>query len=293
MLVLGFLALVISNCGTFTPNRDATRTAEAVIVSDRLQQTMEADRYTQVVASATARMAEAHTAVAARQTAVAETQAAATSAAVASATAQAQEQKRANATATQQAAGMARLAEEYAGKGWLSSGEGLFRRVDDYTGDEPNIGKVLVRGTGYAPREFVMRAHVQYENAEKAANYALSSCGFIVWRVDEANYYQVYLGMDGYVYSNAVVRNRFYSLGKGFYGFPSLSSGEYDVTLIVSETHMRVLYNDKLVKTFLNIGGSQMDGKLYFAITSGVEKDFGTRCTFSNAELWEAAVPAD
>ena len=36
-----------------------------------------------------------------------------------------------------------------------------------------------------------------------------------------------------------------------------------------------------------------MEGKLYFAITSGVEKDFGTRCTFTKAELWESIAPVE
>lgn len=292
VLVLGLLALSLVNCGPLMPDRDGTRTAEAVIVGERLEQTIESDRSTQMVASATARMAVAHTAVALRETSVAETQAAATENAIASATALAVEQARARATATQQAAGLAALVEEYVQKGWMSSTDGLYHRLDDYSGDEPNPGNVLVRGTGYSPQQFVLRSHVRYENAGRASDASRSSCGFIVWRMDGENYYQVYLGMDGFVYANTVTRNRFVSQGKGFYGFPQLPNGEYDVTLVVNELRTFVLYNGVLVKTFLNVEGAQQEGKLYFAVTSGVNKDFGTRCTFSDAELWEVTPDA-
>ena len=182
VVVLGLLALSLANCGPLMPNRDATRTAEAVIVGERLEQTVESDRSTEMVASATARMAVAYTAVSQRETAVAATQAAATENAIASATAVAVEQERARATATQQAAGMAALVQTYVEKGWLPSAEGLYHKLDDYSGDEPNPGNVLVRGTGYSPQQFVLRSHVRYENAGKARDAALSSCGFILWR---------------------------------------------------------------------------------------------------------------
>lgn len=287
VVVLGLLALSLANCGPLNPNRDATRTAEAVIVHERLEQTIESDRSTQMVASATARMAVAYTAVAQRETAVAATQAAETEIAIASATALAEEQARAKAMATQQAAGMAALVESYVEKGWLPNAEGLYHKLDDYSGDEPNPGNVLVRGTGYSPQQFVLRSHVRYENAAKASDASRSSCGFILWRMDAENYYQVYLGMDGFVYANTVTRNRFVSQGKGFYAIPQLPNGEYDVTVIVNKLRTFVLYNGQLVKTFLNVEGAQQEGKLYFAVTSGVNKDFGTRCTFTDAELWE------
>jgi len=287
VVVLGLLALSLANCGPLRPNREATRTAEAVIVGERLEQTIESDRSTQMVASATARMAVAYTEVSRRETAVAATQEAATQIAIASATALAEEQARARATATQQAAGIAALVQSYVEKGWLPNAEGLYYKLDDYSGDEPNLGNVLVRGTGYSPQQFVLRSHVRYENAGKARDASLSSCGFILWRVDGENYYQVYLGMDGFVYANTVTRNRFVPQGKSFYGFPALPNGEYDVTLIVNKLRTFVLYNGELVKTYLNVEGAQQEGKLYFAVTSGVNKDFGTRCTFTDAELWE------
>lgn len=292
VLVMGLMALTLVNCAPVFSDREATRTAEALIVGERLQQTMEADQSTQMVASATARMAQAFTEVAAQRTEAAATQAQATMVAAASATAAMEEQIRANATATQQAAAIAALAQDYQKKNWLPPGDGVFHWVDDYTGDEPNLGNVLVRGTGYDPKVFVIRAQVEYDNADRAGDWARSSCGFVVWRVDSANYYQVYLGMDGYVYANAVVNNRFHSLGKSYYGLPQLPAGSYEITLVVNQTRIYVLQNGKLIKNFLTIDGSQKEGKLYFAVTSGVQKDFGTRCTFRDTELWEVT-PAD
>lgn len=292
LMVMGLLALSLVNCTPMFPDREATRTAEAVIVGERLQQTLEAGQVTQMVASATARMALAQTEVAARRTEVAATQAQATQVAAASATAAMEAQIRANATATQQAAGIAALAQAYEKKGWLTTSAGLFRRVDNYTGDEPNPGNVLVRGTGYDPQAFLLRVQVDYENAGRAGDWARSSCGLVVWRVDSANYYQVYLAMDGYAYVNAVVNDRFYTLGRGYYGLPQLPAGGYELTVIATQARIQVLHNGKLVKSFLPIDGSQKEGKLYFAVTSGVETDFGTRCTFHDTELWEIS-PAE
>ncbi len=289
MLTLGLLALMLANCTPIVTDRDATRTAEAVIVGARLQQTAEVEQYAQMVASATARMVDAQTQVAVRQTSVAGTQAAATQQAAATATALFEAQQRANATATQQAAGLSAEAAEYAQKGWLPGAAGRYHRLDEYTGEEPNRGKVLVRGTGYDPTEFVIRARVQYQNAARGGDYARSSCGFLLWRLDGENYYQVYAAMDGNVYANALVGNRFIPLGRGYFGLPGLPDGEYELTVIANRERIRVLLNDTLVKTFLTVENSRMEGKLYFAVTSGVEKDFGTRCAFTDAELWEVS----
>jgi hypothetical protein len=268
-------------------DRPGTATAEALIVAQRLQQTQEVEDQKATDAAATEQAAITATR-AVQLTEIAYQEATATAIFGATQTAAIQQTQEVQKTATQQAAGFLPLVQDLVKKGMLTTDQGTYHALEEYTGQQNKPDYMTIRSTGQSPQSFVIRANVDYSSAGNARDWARSACGFMFWRKDAMNYYQAYLGLDGNVYADAVKDNKFIGLGKGYYGLPPRPSGSYQVTLVGSPKGFTVFYNDKPIKTVRAVDGSVTEGTLNFTVVSSYPGDYGMRCKFSDIEIWTA-----
>jgi hypothetical protein len=191
---------------------------------------------------------------------------------------------------------MSALAKEYFDAGYISTSDGDFVHVDGYTDNWAQIGwyqwELIFPFSIESPSlsfdftvtDFIIRTDVLWESASKAANP--SGCGFVFRLQDNRDHYMAFISLDGYVYSG-VTRSRDYKdMGHGYYGVAAQNGGA-NLTLVMEDNTYRVLVNDELIKTYTGLAGKMTTGMLAYTIVSGINTDFGTRCTFTNTDLWK------
>ena len=189
-----------------------------------------------------------------------------------------------NLEATAQYDGMAAKAKEYFDAGYISTSNGVaFKRVEDFKDEWAQIGWYQWTYLDYSPSDFVLETDVKWESASATAD--TSGCGFVFRLDDTDNYYVMYVSLKGYVIPYIVSSGNHSSLSIAHFGLASQTGGVH-LTLIVEGDTFRVLINDKFIKSYTGFKQKLLSGKLGYTVFSGTNKSYGTRCSYSNTDLW-------
>lgn len=189
------------------------------------------------------------------------------------------------AQATQQAEGIFEDVIMLDQQGDISGTDGTYYQVEDFEESWAQIGWYQWWVTGYTPTNFVIRAHTAWESASRTADWFNSGCGFVFHAQDAENHYMIYLALDGYVYMKGYVDNTYRELGREYYGKVGAVEGKADVLLAVDGPKITYYVNDE--KIFQRENKELPSGDLALTLISGTNKDFGTRCTISDIEIWD------
>jgi hypothetical protein len=189
-----------------------------------------------------------------------------------------------NAEATAQAQGMASIVKQLASEGLLENTAGTYSKLDDFNETWAQIGWYQWWNTGLAPTDFVIRAHTEWESASKTANWFDSGCGFVFHEKDADNHYMVFLALDANVYLKGYVDGVYKEFGKGYVGKINHLKGGADVMLVIEGDHIIYYVNGE--KVLEKSVSALSEGNLALTLVSGTNKDFGTRCSISDIELW-------
>ena len=189
-----------------------------------------------------------------------------------------------NLQATQTAAPLLTLVEELNDEGVLHSTTGRYFHLDNFTDSWAQINWYRREPTKFIVDNFVIKAHIDYESASRSANWYASGCGFTFREDREGDHYLIYPALDGYVYFLAVRYGELIYLGEAYYGQPETPAGSLDLMLVIEDDWIFAYIND--VKTLIMQNIWFTEGTLGYSLTSGINTDFGTRCEFSNVELW-------
>lgn len=191
-----------------------------------------------------------------------------------------------NATATQRAADFTAKVNEYHDAGYISTTDGIYLPIPDFTRAVAKINYYIWYPTGLSPTDFVMKSDVAWDSASSAADS--SGCGFVFRTQENGDDYMLFVSLKGFVemsYFLAEKSSYAKSMGRGNYGKAS-QSGKATITLIAEGNKFQVLVNDKLIKVFTGFEGKLTSGGLAYTVVSGTNKSFGTQCKFTNTELW-------
>ena len=168
--------------------------------------------------------------------------------------------------------------------GVLSTDQGQYQGLPDFDLSNALMNYYDLSLTGQEASDFVVRADASWESASQSANWWNSGCGFVFRMNAQGDHYFALIGMDGWLY---LYRNQDHNLtliGRGQYGKESTSTGEANVTLAAEGNHISMLIDNQLV---LSLKDSTFSTGLFgYALASGTNKDFGTRCQMKNAGLW-------
>jgi len=188
-----------------------------------------------------------------------------------------------NSTATQQVQDFMTRVEEYHEAGYISTTEGTYRNLKNYSDAWAQINYYQWLPTGLSPSNFIIRSDISWESASAAANS--SGCGYVFRLQENTDHYMFFISLKGYIEVATNVSNRWKSIGRATFGNPA-QSGKANVTLIAEDDTFRVLVDDKLLKVYTGFSGKLMRGDLAYTIVSGINTSFGTRCNFENTEFW-------
>lgn len=189
-----------------------------------------------------------------------------------------------DATKTAQVGGMAKVVQKLKEEGYLTKTSGSYHLLEDFDKSWAQINWYRWSYVDHSPDEFVIRADASWDSASNVANWFNSGCGFVYGEQDRYNHHLVFWGLDGNVYAERVSDGYFIPLGRGYYGPVDTPRGEARIMLVV-ENRMLTAFADG--RKILRVSDPYYNGgDLAITLLSGTNKDFGTRCTMKNIELW-------
>ena len=192
--------------------------------------------------------------------------------------------------ATQQASDLQTRIQGYVQNGYLTSNQGNFFNLQDATFDLAKMNYFNFQDSGYEDKtkNFAAWAHIKLSSAS-AVNYPeYSGCGFGFRLTDNGDTYTAMVVKDRVLVTscrnhscNEVGKTR----GSGRLSYEG--DFEADVELIVNDTNVNFLVEGKPIGEY-TLSSDYLTDPGYFTYTqiSGTNKDYGTRCEFSNAGLW-------
>lgn len=201
-----------------------------------------------------------------------------------------------NLTATQQYENFVSLVHTFHEAGHITTTEGDYQKLDDFSDEIAMTYGYQWTPTGLDSKDFIVRAVFDWEVANQK-NY--SGCGYIFRQESESHYYMTALDALNGVFFNytqsgslpggpATVLNFTVPAAKRS-KLPDLGNNPYQATftLIVNESKAYTYVNDEFF-TEHNLKHDTLTntGPLSFMVLTGSATDFGTRCKFSNVEIW-------
>ena len=192
--------------------------------------------------------------------------------------------------ATAQAQLMADFVASLQTQGNLGNTEGTYYALDDFEDSLAQINYWQWNRTDYSPKNFVVRSKVEWASASETANWDYSGCGFIFREnVEKSEYYMLQLGLDGFIWAGTSVAGKTTWANTQKHLSLDIPEGNAELVVIVNGTNVTALVNgQEAFQTQNNFLGSRLtSGPLSFMLNSGTNAGFGTRCKWTNVELWE------
>lgn len=190
-----------------------------------------------------------------------------------------------NLTATQQVDDFNAQVKEYYDAKYVSTTDGTYSRLSD-------TSQSWAEGQYYNwwdaepfVHNFILKTDIAWSSATESAN-AVSGCGFVFnlqGTGDKATRYVIFISVEGYI----IFWDKSRQIGTAYYG-PGKKTGSAHLTLIAEKDLFRVFVNNKSIKTFSIKGAG---GGLAYTVISGTNKSYGTKCDFTNTELWKIQLP--
>lgn len=188
-------------------------------------------------------------------------------------------------SATAQSNSMKADMQKLADEKLVSSAAGKYYRVQDFTGEWAKLSYFHWWPLNRKPSNFAIRADVAWDSAMPNSNPAKAGCGFVFHENGADNLHITLLNLDGYVRNYRFEKKVFTDLKGNYAGKFKIPADSAKMMLVVDYQWITVFVNGKQVVRFED--NHLKDGGLAFAVSSGSNNSFGTRCSFTNVELWE------
>lgn len=187
-----------------------------------------------------------------------------------------------NLTATQQYEDFFSIVQSYYDAGLFPSLDGRYLNMGDYNDASVDAGYYRWSLFDDMVVNFIVRAKIVLETAPAPASQ--SGCGFVFDLLPNQSQYHkfVFLQRNGsavYGFSGRTFTTKYYEQ------LPN--PVEYTMVLAVYNEKLRLSINDKEVITYNDLGKDRTEEAWGPALMAGSTQEFGTRCDFTNIEIWE------
>ena len=173
--------------------------------------------------------------------------------------------------------------------GILTTYDGTYTRLPDFDASWANINHYDFLLAGHATSDFVAHAELSWESASDKANWWNSGCGFVFRMNARGDHYLAFLGLDGRAYLYLSLDGALTRLGAAPYGAGGLPQAGAELTVVVQGQRTVLLVDGTQVLDRRD--GTLALGVLGYALASGTNKDFGTRCRATGVEVWDLIGP--
>jgi hypothetical protein len=187
--------------------------------------------------------------------------------------------------ATAQAQPMADLIQQLYDDGYLKSTQGKFLTMENFNQSWAQINWFRWWTYDIFLNDFVVRTNISWKTAGKGANIATSGCGFVFWVDEEGEqYYVAFLALDGNANLYRKHGGRLTRIGKGYYGNIDYLNGSAELMVIAEDKKIQIFVNGDQV--FSRDNQMAFSGEIAYTLLSGINTDYGTRCIFTDTQIW-------
>ncbi|MBI5822765.1 MAG: hypothetical protein HZB18_01965 [Chloroflexi bacterium] len=179
--------------------------------------------------------------------------------------------------------------QHYFDEGYIDTTKGKFKKLDDFSEAWAQLNWYTTWTLEEAVGDFVFSGHFEWSSASKTPNP--SGCG-VVFAIrgttkDDYKDYSIFLDRAQILYLRTEFGHGF-RVGKtrGTTTVKLEDPLEADFTLIVYDHYSYVILNDEVIAEYTLPQSDLIEGALGVSILSGTNKDYGTRCEITNAQLW-------
>ncbi len=179
--------------------------------------------------------------------------------------------------------------QKYYEKGYLPSTSGEYYHLDDFTRELAEIHRPSFMLTGHEVKDFMIRADLEWDSAAQFPEEP-SGCGFAFRYQDNGDTYIFVLDnhavwMIAWDASAEKLRRLGITTGTGLVNLERPAKA--NIKLFVNEIRTFVVVNGLFIGEYSLYTEKILDkGILAYAVVSGTNKDYGTRCTMTNVDLW-------
>lgn len=201
-----------------------------------------------------------------------------------------------NLAATQQYEDFHALVQEIYDAGQISTTEGTYHKLSDYTDELAMSYGYQWTPTGLEAKDFIIRAEFDWEVANQK-NY--SGCGYVFRQISEDHYYLIALdALNGVLLSFTRLGLNEFGREDTFHTFispkvktklPDLGSDPYGAmfTLVIHENSAYTYVNDDFYTEYKLTSDKLTNlGELSYMVLTGSATDYGTRCKITNIDAW-------
>lgn len=166
--------------------------------------------------------------------------------------------------------------------GYTASTEGEYFQLANFKDAYAQIDRHKVFLLEEAPLNFIIRAEASWESASLTPNLQNAGCGF-AFHAQGENHYTAFLSMDGFARMQRVEARQVLGTWSQFSQVLDLPVDSAELLLLVENN--RIVFLIDGVKMLDVVDNKLPAGALGYAIYSGTNKGFGTRCMMENVEL--------
>ena len=186
-------------------------------------------------------------------------------------------------TATEQFESFQPLVQEYFDNGYIPSTNGFYYPLEDFTISDASVGYFKWQSSGKQAVDFILRTHINMSTAGNASSK--TGCG-IAFRTLLSSFSLATVHQDGRAY---FARNESGNPDQGFRGqvWGRVSNPvELDFLLVVNQNNIRLFVDGKQVLEYEDQLPPLLSSDVSFAVLAGSYEDYGSRCEFTDSELW-------
>jgi len=178
--------------------------------------------------------------------------------------------------------------QRYADQGYIPTAEGKIEAVRDFNQSWAQIGWYTWFSAGKRAKNFIYSGHFKWSSDSETPNK--SGCGFLFATNDNESHYAVFIDTaeitfrraDGNTYRGPVGLTR----GSKNLNFKE-PPYETDFTIIVYDYYAYILLDGELKAEYTLAKSQKLDGYLAYAILSGTNAGYGTKCKITDGRLWQ------
>ena len=187
---------------------------------------------------------------------------------------------------TAQAEEMSGVIQQLYDDGIIRQVNGAYLRLEDFDQSVAKINYLFTYPTNFEAENFVISSNIEWNSASDKANWPTSGCGFYYSNSnpDEFTLGETSLRLDGFAVVDRWTKGDAKVLDANKSSNITVPDGQANLMVVVYEQRVAVYVNGTKVVTAYD--GLIEPGLLGFTVISGTNAGFGTRCKFSEIDLW-------
>lgn len=161
---------------------------------------------------------------------------------------------------------------------------GEFHTLNDYTKAYANINKSTFKNVTDSAKNFAFSATMSWDSATETPNSAYAGCGIRFRSNSEGSALFAILRMDGHLTFESRKQSKVVDRKSYYFGHPNIEA-THNLTVVANGNNVKLYISGKQYADIREVAVTG-NGGLYLATVSGTNKDWGTRCKFTNINYY-------